>query len=176
MHMPRIWLLIAIVTMMSVIMSARKAPPASNEPDATTKADEVAVTKEIQKSGLVEALTTVRVASGLNRPIFVTHAPGDSTRLFIVEQRGVIKILDLVGGTVLATPFLDIDSLVSNISGNDERGMLGLAFHPNYQVNGFFYVYYTNNSSDTIVSRYTGSARAHRHPRRRPRLARSPVC
>ena len=60
----------------------------------------------------IDPLTTVRVASGLNRPIFVTHAPGDSTRLFIVEQRGVIKILDLVDGTVLATPFLDIDAIV----------------------------------------------------------------
>ncbi len=104
----------------------------------------------------IDPLTTVRVASGLNRPIFVTYAPGDSTRLFIVEQRGVIKILDLVGGTVLATAFLDINTLVVNLaSPNDERGLLGLAFHPNYQVNGFFYVNYINNSSDTTIRRYT---------------------
>ncbi|MCH8006496.1 MAG: PQQ-dependent sugar dehydrogenase [Planctomycetes bacterium] len=102
----------------------------------------------------IDPLTTVRVASGLNRPIFVTHAPGDSTRLFIVEQRGLIKILDLAGGTVLATPFLDIDALVVNFAGNDERGLLGLAFHPNYQVNGLFYVNYINNSSDTTIRRY----------------------
>ena len=108
-------------------------------------------------AGGVVPLTTVRVASGLNRPIFVTHAPGDSTRLFIVEQRGVIKILDLDSGTVLGTPFLDIDALVTNIAGNDERGLLGLAFHPDYQNNGFFYVDYTNNASATTIRRYSVS-------------------
>ncbi|MCH7602503.1 MAG: PQQ-dependent sugar dehydrogenase [Planctomycetes bacterium] len=153
--MPRIWILIAVTTMMLFIVSARMAPPLSIGPDATIKADEVAVPDRLQNSGLVEALTTVRVASGLNLPIFVTYAPGDSTRLFIVEQRGVIKILDLASGIVLATPFLDIDALVAFAGGNDERGLLGLAFHPNYQVNGFFYVNYINNSSNTIIGRYT---------------------
>ncbi|MHC4414980.1 MAG: PQQ-dependent sugar dehydrogenase [Planctomycetota bacterium] len=105
----------------------------------------------------VVPLTTVRVASGLNRPILATHAPGDESRLFIVEQRGVIKILDLTTNTVLPVPFLDIDALVPNISGNDERGLLGLAFHPDYQNNGFFYVNYTNLASDTVIRRYTVS-------------------
>jgi glucose/arabinose dehydrogenase len=100
------------------------------------------------------AITTERVASGLNRPIFVT-APGGDDRLFIVEQRGVIKILET--GNVLPVPFLDIDALVPNISGNDERGLLGLAFHPDYAQNGYFYVNYTNNSSDTVVARYSVS-------------------
>ena len=49
----------------------------------------------------IAPLTTVRVASGLNRPVFVTHAPGDFSRVFIVEQRGVIKILNLDTATVL---------------------------------------------------------------------------
>ncbi|MCH8164126.1 MAG: PQQ-dependent sugar dehydrogenase [Planctomycetes bacterium] len=107
----------------------------------------------------IEPLTTVRVASGLNRPVFATHAPGDFSRLFIVEQRGVIKILDLATETVLATPFLNIDSLVAGPVDNfDERGLLGLAFHPDYQTNGFFYVNYTRNvGSDTVVARYTVS-------------------
>lgn len=100
-------------------------------------------------------MTTVRLASGLNRPIFATHAPGDTGRLFFVEQRGVIRILDLNTNTVLPTPFLDIDALVPNISGNDERGLLGLAFHPDYDINGYFFVDYINNASDTIVARYT---------------------
>jgi len=101
------------------------------------------------------ALTTIRVASGLNRPIFVTAPAGDS-RLFIIEQRGVIKILQ--NGVVLPLPFLDIDALVPNISGNDERGLLGLAFHPNYAQNGFFYLNYINLGSDTIIARYQVSA------------------
>lgn len=97
------------------------------------------------------ALDTIRVASGLNRPIYVTAPAGDD-RLFIVEQRGVIKILD--GGTVLATPFLNIDPLIVDIVGNDERGLLGLAFHPNYSTNGFFYVNYVNLNNDTVIKRY----------------------
>ncbi len=106
--------------------------------------------------GTVANLATVRVASGLNRPIFVTHAPGDEARLFIVEQRGVIRILDLLTETVLGSSFLDIDSIVGGPVNNfDERGLLGMAFHPDYDNNGFFYVYYTNNSSDTTVARYS---------------------
>ena len=109
-------------------------------------------------AGTVAALTTQRVAFGLNRPIFATHAPGDTERLFIVEQRGVIKILDLTTETVLGTSFLDINSLVAGPSNSfDERGLLGLAFHPDYQINGYFYVYYTNNSSNTFVARYSVS-------------------
>ena len=109
--------------------------------------------------GAVAPLATVRVASGLNRPIFVTHAPGDETRLFIVEQRGVIRILDLTTETVLGLPFLDIDSLVAGpVSNSDERGLLGMAFHPDYGTNGFFYLYYTNNSSNVTIARYSVTA------------------
>src|SRR5688500_11303841 len=97
------------------------------------------------------ALSTIRVATNLPRPSCCTAPPGDS-RLFIVEQRGVIKILQ--GGQVLAQPFLDIDALVPNISGNDERGLLGLEFHPNYTQNGLFYVYYTNLANDAAYVRY----------------------
>lgn len=110
-------------------------------------------------AGTVTPLTTRRVALGLNRPVFVTHAPGDESRLFIVEQRGVIKILDLASEVVLATPFLDIDTLVTGPTSTfDERGLLGLAFHPDYDSNGFFYVDYINNASDTVVARYSVSA------------------
>jgi len=108
-------------------------------------------------AGAVAQLATVRVASGLNRPIFVTHVPGDETRLFIVEQRGVIRILDLTTETIHAQ-FLDINSLVGGPSNNfDERGLLGMAFHPDYATNGFFYLNYTNNSSNITIARYSVS-------------------
>ena len=107
----------------------------------------------------IAPLETVRVASGMNFPVYATHAPGDSTRLFIIEKPGRIRILNLDTGVLNGTSFLDINSIVGggNVA-NDERGLLGLAFHPDYQTNGFFYVNYTNNSSDTIVARYTVSA------------------
>src|SRR5262249_38604587 len=69
----------------------------------------------------------VTIASGLQKPVFATHAPGDYRRLFIVEQGGKIKVMR--DGVMLTTPFLDITGLVS--SGALEPGLLGLAFHPN---------------------------------------------
>lgn len=98
-------------------------------------------------------LATVRVASGLNYPIYVTHAPGDFGRLFILEQRGRIRILK--GGQVHSTPFLDIATLVSLGS---EQGLLGLAFHPDFANNHLFYINYTNTAGDTVVAKYSVSA------------------
>ena len=84
-----------------------------------------------------EAVGLHRVASGLDRPIYVTHAPGDEQRLFIVEKVGTIKILDLTTGTINATPFLTVPD--TDASSNEE-GLLGLAFHPDYANNGKFYI------------------------------------
>jgi glucose/arabinose dehydrogenase len=96
-----------------------------------------------------------RIASGLSRPVYVTMPPGDMDRLFIVEQHtGLIRILDRGSGTINGTEFLD----VTGISTGNEQGLLGLAFHPNYGSNGFFYVNYTDNSGgDTHIVRYTVS-------------------
>lgn len=91
-------------------------------------------------------------ATGFTQPVEITHV-GDS-RLFVVEQTGRIKILNS-NGTVNATPFLNISSLVSN---GFERGLLGLAFHPNYTSNGYFFVNYTNTAGHTVIARYTVSA------------------
>ncbi len=99
-----------------------------------------------------EAPTTIRVANGLSRPLFVTHAPNDFQRIFIVEQTGRIKIHK--NGVVLSTPFLNVDDLSSSAN---ERGLLGLAFHPNYAENGFFYINYIDNLGDTVIARYAVS-------------------
>ena len=88
-----------------------------------------------------------------NNPVDIQNV-GDS-RLFIVEKRGVIQILNS-DGSANATPFLDINDRVINTG--SERGLLGLAFHPNYNSNGYFYVNYINNSGNTVVSRFSKSA------------------
>ncbi len=87
-------------------------------------------------------LSTIRVASGLDRPLFVTHAPGDADRIYIVEKPGTIKVMDL--GTGVVSVFLDITARVGT-SGtlNTEQGLLGLAFHPDFATNSFFYFNYT---------------------------------
>src|SRR5439155_5909559 len=82
-------------------------------------------------------LDAARVAGGFTAPVFVTAPPGDTSRLFVVQQSGQIKIINLPSRTVNATPFLDISDEV-NFSG--EEGLLGLAFDPNYASNRRFYI------------------------------------
>ncbi|MEM1448156.1 MAG: PQQ-dependent sugar dehydrogenase [Planctomycetota bacterium] len=97
-------------------------------------------------------LTTELFVQGLSSPVDLTFAPGDPDRVFIVEQRGRIRIVQ--NGVLLPTPFLDIDPIVQS---GGERGLLGLAFHPEYQTNGRFFVNYTNNSGNTRVAEYVVS-------------------
>lgn len=92
------------------------------------------------------------IYTGFDDPVDLVNAGDGSKRLFVVEQGGVIKIIQ--NGSTLPTPFLDIDSLV--LSGG-ERGLLGLAFHPNYASTGYFYINYIDNNGDTQISRYTRS-------------------
>ena len=89
-------------------------------------------------SGQAQTVTLTAFANGFTKPVDIKNA-GDS-RLFVVEQTGRIKIVDSAG-TVNATPFLNLSSVVSSQSANsgDERGLLGLAFHPNYKSNGYFF-------------------------------------
>jgi glucose/arabinose dehydrogenase len=109
-------------------------------------------------------LIAKKIASGLDRPLFATSPPGDTARLFIVEQRtGLIKILRLATGTIDATPFLHVTGL--NIGGN-EQGLLGLAFAPDFATSGLLYVNLTKQAVDaaglptgpTVVRRYKVSA------------------
>ena len=83
------------------------------------------------------------VAEGLTAPLYLTHAGDGSGRLFIVDQVGFIRVVD-ANDVLLPVPFLDLTSLI--VSPNaffDERGVLGLAFHPNYASNGRFFVRYS---------------------------------
>jgi glucose/arabinose dehydrogenase len=103
-------------------------------------------------SGPVPPLTLTLVAFGLELPVYATGAPGDTERLFILEQNGRIRVLR--NGVVLPEPFLDLTNVVQGVEFNgDERGLLGLAFHPEYAQNGRFFVHYTDQALDhgTIV-------------------------
>ena len=98
----------------------------------------------------------VQLTGGLVQPVGVTHAGDGSGRLFVVEQPGRIRIWN--GTALLATPFLDIAALVGPCTSPTdcgERGLLGLAFHPDYPTNGQFYVFYTRVSDgDLVIARY----------------------
>ena len=90
------------------------------------------------------------VTSGLRSPLFVTHAGDRSGRLFVVEQPGRIRVVQ--GSTLVKTPFLDISDLVDF---GGERGLLGLAFHPEYTSHGRLFVNYSRSDDGaTIVAEY----------------------
>ena len=102
-----------------------------------------------------EQIRLTEIASGLTRPLYLTHAGDGSNRLFVVEQVGKIWIIE--NGVQQAQPFLDVSSLITPAALTwqySEQGLLGLAFHPDYQTNGQFYINYTDRAGDTVVSRY----------------------
>ncbi|HET6559763.1 MAG TPA: PQQ-dependent sugar dehydrogenase [Prolixibacteraceae bacterium] len=91
-------------------------------------------------------------ATGISNPVSITHA-GDS-RLFVVDQQGQILIVDSAGN-VHPEPFLDI---TDKVIFQEERGLLGLAFHPDYATNGYFYVNYVGQGNRTNISRFKVSS------------------
>jgi len=97
-------------------------------------------------------IVATRVGSGFDAPVFVTSAPGDPDRLYVVEKTGQIRILDPTTGAVNSTDFLTVPQ--NQIQTGGEQGLLGLAFHPSYASNGLFYVYMTNSGGDIEVRRY----------------------
>jgi glucose/arabinose dehydrogenase len=89
------------------------------------------------------------VADGLSNPLYLTTPAGDS-RLFVVEQVGRVRIVE--NGQLLGTPFLDITDRVAS---GGERGLLSIAFHPDYASNGYFYASYIDDGGDTRIERYS---------------------
>lgn len=146
---------------------AETAIPATDAPvttDPTTEAATDAPTEDVAATEApAEATTTSApslneltidvelVADGLNLPVGLANAEDGSGRLFVLEKAGVIRIIQ--DGVVQDGPFLDISDRVG--SSGSEQGLLGLAFHPNYTENGFFFVDYTDRNGDTVVSRFS---------------------
>lgn len=96
-----------------------------------------------------QSINLVEFATGLTSPVEITNA--NDSRLFVVQQNGIIKIIQ-PDGTINPTNFLNISS---KILFNGERGLLGLAFHPQYSTNGYFFVYYNNTAGNVVLARYS---------------------
>lgn len=114
---------------------------------------DVTITRDAAPSA--DSIQLTPVADGFNRLLYVTHAGDGSNRLFAVQQSGEILIIE--DGNVLEEPFLNVSELVtqSALSPNyTEQGLLGLAFHPDYENNGLFFINYTDRSGGTVVARY----------------------
>src|SRR5690606_22643138 len=109
------------------------------------------------------SVTAVQVGSGFSQPLFVDAPPAPlagqpaDDRLFVVEKTGRIRILHPATGVIEPTPFLNLSAQVST---NNERGLLGLAFDPDFRQPGnrYFYVNYTDLNGDTVIARYQVSA------------------
>jgi glucose/arabinose dehydrogenase len=91
------------------------------------------------------------ITGAFDRPAAVVNAGDGSGRLFVLEQSGVIRVVN--GGQIEPTPFLDISDRVG--SRGNEQGLLGIAFHPNYSQNGFFFLDYTDTNGNTVIARFT---------------------
>uniref|UniRef100_A0A8C6KKP4 Hedgehog-interacting protein n=1 Tax=Nothobranchius furzeri TaxID=105023 RepID=A0A8C6KKP4_NOTFU len=102
-------------------------------------------TEDISRKHKHNCYCAQEVLSGLRQPVAVAHCGDGSQRLFVLEREGIVRILDH-NLELIKEPFLDIHKLVQNgLKSGDERGLLSLAFHPNYKKNGKLYVSYTTN-------------------------------
>jgi glucose/arabinose dehydrogenase len=127
--------LAGVVTLAGTACNATTTLPAEEDPSAGA-----------------DTVQLERVAAGLSSPLHLTAPPSDP-RLFVVEKVGRIRIIQ--NGNLLPAPFLD---LTTSVSSGSEQGLLGVAFHPSYASNGFFYVDYTDRDGDTRVVRYRVSS------------------
>ena len=125
---------IALLTLLMLSCKTEK------DDDIIQKDTAVAVAPQI-------SLTSV-ITTGLSAPMQFVHAGDGSKRIFIVQKAGTIRVYDSTFN------FLSVFGTVSNISTNGERGLLSLAFHPNYATNGLLYVYYTNSAGNLELARY----------------------
>lgn len=109
------------------------------------------------KAQVVERILVDNIlVSGLTRPVQVTHAGDGSERIFVVEKPGRLRVVQ--NGALVSTPMLDMSAITNSVC--SECGFLGVAFHPNYGSNRYFYVNYTDKSSpmNTVIARYTASS------------------
>lgn len=129
------------------------APPASSSTAAATSQPS-ATPAPTAFSVLPAAPQWKLIANGLDRPTGMADPADGSGRLLILEQPGRIRVYQ--NGAILPQPFLDITDRI-NSTGN-EQGLLGIALHPQYHANGFFYVNYTDLNGDTVIARFKVSS------------------
>ena len=136
------------------VVPATEAPrveaPVPTATETTPAATAVPVTQSLPDPANV---TWREIAGGLEKPTDIS-SPGDgSGRVFVLEQPGRIRIIQ--NGQLIPGPYLDISNIVG--ANASERGLLGLAFHPNYAENGFFFVNYTDKDGHTHIARFSVS-------------------
>jgi glucose/arabinose dehydrogenase len=123
------------------------AKPVESTPEATRAGDAAFA------AGQVDIQLTV---SGLTQPIGVTNAGDGTNRLFVVQQNGIVRVV--ANNRLVAGSFLDIRAVTGGFTTGGERGLLGLAFHPDFASNGRLFVNYTNGGGHTVIAEFTANA------------------
>jgi len=140
------------LTVMMILISCDFGNQRQNQNNSDAFASSMPTVNDAGKYKLTEAFPDVE----FEQPVELTSPAGDTNRIFIVAQKGVIHVLSNKPGVKKAPVFLDIENEVNS---GGEKGLLGLAFHPDYKSNGFFYVNYTHgNPLETVISRFKASA------------------
>jgi glucose/arabinose dehydrogenase len=136
--------------------AATEPPPAPTGTSTPASPPPTPTVTRVYRTSFPDArgYTWAQVASGLILPVDIQNAGDGSGRLFVVEKRGIIRVIK--NGKLLQTPFLDIRSRVD--SRGIEQGSLGLAFHPKYASNGLFFVNYIDLNGNTVVASFRVSA------------------
>ncbi|GAB4523518.1 MAG: PQQ-dependent sugar dehydrogenase [Anaerolineae bacterium] len=152
--MKRFTLIVLMLCALMLTVGAQETTPEASTPEAAETT--VVTTRDSMPDA--DAFQLVRVVNGLQYPLYVTPAGDGTNRLFIVEQSGRILISE--NDALLNTPFIDLSGIVSQdvLRGYSERGLLGLAFHPDYAENGTFFVNYTDRNGNTQIASYNVSA------------------
>lgn len=151
---------VAVQTPVFEAQPTREAPETQNLPTLTSAETPLPIpaarnTPSITVNNLPDgsAYRWTEIVGGLDKPVGLVSPMDGSERLFILEQEGVIRVVQR--GVLLRQPFLDIRDRVGSRA--PEQGLLGLAFHPRFEENGHFYVNYTDANGDTVIARFTVS-------------------
>lgn len=138
------------------LIATPHATPAESTSPAPTAKSAVEVPLSVNAFPDTTQYLWAPIAKGFEQPLDIQNAGDGSNRLFIVERGGKIRILE--NYLLLDEPFLDINKKVR--TNGSEQGLLGLAFHPNYVENGFFFINYTDTNGNTVIARYQVSGNA----------------
>jgi glucose/arabinose dehydrogenase len=128
------------------------AGPTTASTGFTTTSSTAATATAVTRGAAPPAIKLQKIPGAYDFPVYVAAPPGDTSRLFVVEKSGRIRIVR--NGAVLAKPFVDLSG---QVSGQNEQGLLSMAFDPHFATNSRIYVDYTDRAGDTRVMRYTVS-------------------
>lgn len=147
------------VLLLSSVVACSAADSGGRSPRVAEAANSMAATTG-------PALALIPIVSGLKRPLALENAGDGSGRMFVVEQDGLIRVV--ADGELRSAPFFDIWTMpdcdlggtqgrralgFTSSSDGDERGLLGLAFHPQFRADGWFFIDFTDGEGDTVVAR-----------------------